>query len=54
VSKLQTALLEFGYRVAVDGVFGEHTKSAVVHFQNGRRLIADGVVGNLTWDALLR
>ena len=28
--------------MAVDGVFGEHTKSAVVHFQNGRRLIADG------------
>lgn len=54
VSKLQTALLEFGYRVAVDGVFGEHTKSAVVHFQNGRRLIADGVVGSLTWGALLR
>jgi peptidoglycan hydrolase-like protein with peptidoglycan-binding domain len=54
VSKLQTALLKFGYRVAVDGVFGEHTKSAVVHFQNGRRLIADGVVGSLTWDALRR
>ena len=54
VSKLQVALFKLGYRVAVDGVFGEHTKSAVVHFQNGRRLIADGVVGSLTWDALRR
>ena len=54
VSKLQTALTKFGYRVAVDGMFGDHTETAVIHFQNGFRLIADGVVGSLTWDALRR
>lgn len=41
-------------RVAVDGMFGDHTETAVIHFQNGFRLIADGVVGSLTWDALRR
>lgn len=40
-------------QLKVDGVFGEGTKAAVVAFQSRKGLVADGVVGPYTWDALL-
>jgi peptidoglycan hydrolase-like protein with peptidoglycan-binding domain len=44
---------QYGYRsVAVDGVFGPSTESAVKNFQSKRRLAADGIVGPATWKAL--
>jgi peptidoglycan hydrolase-like protein with peptidoglycan-binding domain len=36
----------------IDGVFGPKTKTAVVEFQQGAHLTADGIVGPLTWAAL--
>ena len=36
-----------------DGEFGPATQGGVVSFQRGRRLEADGVIGPLTWRALL-
>jgi peptidoglycan hydrolase-like protein with peptidoglycan-binding domain len=36
----------------IDGVFGASTKSAVVDFQQGAGLAADGVVGDETWQQL--
>jgi hypothetical protein len=42
----------------VDGIFGPLTRSAAVHFQQthqditGKPLVADGIVGKLTWGAL--
>lgn len=42
-----------------DGIFGNATKKAVIQFQethrdkNGNKLVADGIVGQLTWTALL-
>ena len=39
---------------AIDGVFGESTRSAVQAVQRTFGLPADGVVGEVTWDALYR
>ena len=55
VTLLQTALLNKGYKLpkyGADGSFGEETEKAVKQFQADNGLNADGVVGNLTWQAL--
>lgn len=38
---------------SADGIFGALTESAVLSFQRSRGLLADGIVGAQTWDALL-
>lgn len=38
--------------VSIDGIFGPKTLDAVIMFQTWAGLIADGVVGPLTWDRL--
>ena len=37
---------------AIDGLFGAKTKAAVIDFQSGNGLTADGIVGNNTWAKL--
>ena len=38
--------------LAVDGVFGPITETAVKEFQEGAGLVVDGIVGPATWAAL--
>lgn len=50
---VQGLLVAHGLAVAVDGIFGSYTVSAVRSFQFGHRLRVDGVVGPDTWTTLL-
>jgi len=53
--KIQQALKNAGfYKGDIDGKIGLKTKSAVKAFQKSKGLIADGVVGQKTWDELSR
>jgi LysM repeat protein len=54
VCELQEYLALAGYLdSSPDGIFGSITHRAVVIFQKSVGLVADGVVGRKTWDALL-
>ena len=53
VTQVQQRLVNVGCGpLAIDGVFGDGTESAVELFQTRRSLQPDGVVGPTTWDAL--
>jgi peptidoglycan hydrolase-like protein with peptidoglycan-binding domain len=39
--------------VQVDGIFGPQTNAAVRGFQQGAQLAVDGIVGPITWNALV-
>ncbi len=43
----------YGYSLAVDGVFGPTTRLAVLAFQAAGGISADGIVGPVTWHALV-
>lgn len=52
VKELQSNLNNRGYNLAVDGIFGKNTLSAVKSFQEANKLEVDGIVGNNTWGSL--
>ena len=52
VEVLQRLLVEAGYRVTIDGDFGNATRTAVRKFQKYEAIQIDGVVGRETWDRL--
>jgi peptidoglycan hydrolase-like protein with peptidoglycan-binding domain len=39
--------------VTVDGIFGDQTRAAVIGFQKANGLAVDGIVGPITWGALV-
>src|SRR3954471_20111386 len=53
IKTLQYLLQARGHSTAVDGAFGPNTEAAVKAFQASRGLTADGVVGPVTWAALV-
>ncbi len=53
VRTLQENLVQLGYRPGkVDGLFGDKTEDAVIHFQEAEGLYADGIVGTITMAAI--
>jgi len=54
VEDLQRLLRGAGYTVRVDGDFGAATERIVKEFQRTNGLLADGIVGSVTWRALDR
>lgn len=53
VRPLQQLLRARNHPVAVDGIFGPTTESAVKAFQQSKGLAADGIVGPNTWPRLV-
>lgn len=53
VRMLQCLLLAWGYKLTLDGVFGKNTAAAVRDFQSKHAKPVDGIVGKVTWNALL-
>jgi peptidoglycan hydrolase-like protein with peptidoglycan-binding domain len=53
VRPLQQLLRARDHSVAVDGIFGPRTKSAVQAFQRSKGLAPDGIVGPRTWPRLV-
>jgi peptidoglycan hydrolase-like protein with peptidoglycan-binding domain len=53
VRTLQQLLRARNHKVAVDGIFGPQTESAVKAFQKEKSLVVDGIVGPATWSRLI-
>lgn len=53
VKELQNLLNQWGYFLEVDGKFESKTQEAVQEFQRKKGIPAEGIVGPLTWAALL-
>ena len=53
VKNVQNALNNAGYKLDVDGIFGNKTLAAVKDYQQKNSLDVDGIVGNYTWGSLV-
>jgi hypothetical protein len=52
VRVLQTKLVEAGYKISIDGIYGPKTRMAVLMYQEAQGLQVDGIVGRKTWARL--
>jgi peptidoglycan hydrolase-like protein with peptidoglycan-binding domain len=53
VCALQALLVAHGYKVSMDGYFGQATQKALRQFQHAHQLLASGATNDPTWEALL-
>lgn len=53
VKWLQWELVESGYKIDVDGIFGSQTNQALVSFQKSAKIEVDGIAGKETRKALI-
>ncbi|WP_375479511.1 peptidoglycan-binding protein [uncultured Nostoc sp.] len=54
VRDVQAVLQWLGfYKGSIDGIYGDKTSTAVATFQRSHRIVGDGRVGALTWQALI-
>jgi len=53
VRSLQLTLVQREYNVDVNGIFDDKTEDAIIDFQTKSKLKADGIVGQMTWTALI-
>ena len=55
IKRLQQRLMDLGFMDNDEPTdyFGEMTQQAVKHFQRQNELPTDGIVGNVTWDAIM-
>ena len=52
VTIAQGRLVVKGYKIEVDGDFGQKTRQAVIQYQKDNGLVADGIIGKKTWEKL--
>ncbi|MUV37007.1 putative peptidoglycan endopeptidase LytE [Lentibacillus sp. JNUCC-1] len=52
VTEVQEALVDYGYRISIDGSYGLNTRSSVISFQTAEGLQVDGFAGPNTLAAL--
>lgn len=50
---MQNLLVDVGYNLEVDGIYGSQTKDALEDFQRSNNLVVDGICGAKTWKALI-
>jgi lysozyme len=51
VKAWQTRIQQRGFALDADGVYGPQSKTACLGFQRDQGLVADGIVGQATWNA---
>lgn len=54
VQRIPTRYIQYRLGISIDGIFGNGTKSAVIGWQKANGLSADGVIGNMSWNQLIR
>lgn len=54
VLEIQNLLESLGFKIIKDGIFGNESQSAVIAFQSKAGLHSDGIVGNITYEAMIK
>lgn len=49
VRQAQAQFAKRGWRIGVDGIFGQQTRGVVLAFQKEKKIAVDGIIGPVTW-----